>query len=313
MCDNNQILKPPPKMVTEAVQNQEEERGDRALVVNFAFQLPHMPDESVSTINGQDRFLHLVKSLNPKLITVMEQDVNTTTTPFSPRLVEAYNYCSAVFESLDFTLLRGGQGRTNVERQYLARDLVNDVACLTQVQWVLSIGLYKTRWEVDMYLRLIEDHGEAAESNQRERSIFASNAKYDTVLTNMTGLELTEQEPSLALWLELLQADLCPIWVLDCILTVSKQKIHIPIWSHHASYMQFNANGQATICKRNQITEETRFELIFKQALHIEVCMPKRGYSRCIYVFSFSQSSSSQNKFLLTHAIYNHKENQNIY
>ncbi|MED6131889.1 Proteasome subunit YC7alpha/Y8 (protease yscE subunit 7) [Stylosanthes scabra] len=104
-------------------------RPGEALVVNFAFQLHHMPDESVSTVNERDQLLRLVKSLNPKLVTVVEQDVNTNTTPFLPRFVEAYNYYSAVFESLDVTLPRDSQDRMNVERQCLARDIVNIVAC----------------------------------------------------------------------------------------------------------------------------------------------------------------------------------------
>ncbi|KAE8665048.1 Scarecrow-like protein 1 [Hibiscus syriacus] len=100
-----------------------------ALVVNFAFQLHHMPDESVSTINQRDQLLQMVKSLNPKLVTVVEQDVNTNTSPFFPRFIEAYSYYSTVFESLDATLPRESQDRMNVERQCLARDIVNIVAC----------------------------------------------------------------------------------------------------------------------------------------------------------------------------------------
>ncbi|KAL0928697.1 hypothetical protein M5K25_000611 [Dendrobium thyrsiflorum] len=104
-------------------------RPGEALVVNFAFQLHHMPDESVSTVNQRDRLLRMVKSLNPKLVTVVEQDVNTNTAPFFPRFVEVYNYYSAVFESLDATLPRESPDRMNVERQCLARDIVNIVAC----------------------------------------------------------------------------------------------------------------------------------------------------------------------------------------
>ncbi|EOY16564.1 SCARECROW-like 1 isoform 1 [Theobroma cacao] len=104
-------------------------RPGEALIVNFAFQLHHMPDESVSTINQRDQLLRMVKSLNPKLVTVVEQDVNTNTSPFFPRFVEAYSYYSAVFESLDATLPRESQDRMNVERQCLARDIVNIVAC----------------------------------------------------------------------------------------------------------------------------------------------------------------------------------------
>ncbi|KAJ9675129.1 hypothetical protein PVL29_024184 [Vitis rotundifolia] len=100
-----------------------------ALVVNFAFQLHHMPDESVSTVNQRDQLLRMVKSLNPKLVTIVEQDMHTNTAPFFPRFVEAYNYYSSMFDSLDATLPRDSQDRVNVERQCLARDIVNIVAC----------------------------------------------------------------------------------------------------------------------------------------------------------------------------------------
>ncbi|KAK4773280.1 hypothetical protein SAY87_028299 [Trapa incisa] len=100
-----------------------------AVIVNFAFQLHHMPDESVSTTNERDQLLRMIKGLNPKLVTVVEQDVNTNTTPFFSRFIEAYDYYSAVFDSLDATLPRESQDRMNVERQCLARDIVNIVAC----------------------------------------------------------------------------------------------------------------------------------------------------------------------------------------
>ncbi|KAL2894146.1 Scarecrow-like protein 1 [Bienertia sinuspersici] len=104
-------------------------RTGEALVVNFAFLLHHLPDESVSTINLRDQLLRMVRSLNPKLVTIVEQDVNTNTTPFLSRFSEAYSYYSAVFESLDATLPRESQDRINVEKQCLARDIVNIVAC----------------------------------------------------------------------------------------------------------------------------------------------------------------------------------------
>lgn len=100
-----------------------------ALVVNFAFQLHHMPDESVSTVNQRDQLLRMVKGMGPKLVTVVEQDVNTNTSPFFPRFMEVYNYYSAIFDSLDATLPRDSADRMNVERQCLARDIVNIVAC----------------------------------------------------------------------------------------------------------------------------------------------------------------------------------------
>ncbi|KAK4792699.1 hypothetical protein SAY86_023134 [Trapa natans] len=54
--------------------------------------------------------------LNPKLVTVVEQDVNTNTAPSFSRFIEAYNYYSAMFDSLDATLPRESQDQINVER-----------------------------------------------------------------------------------------------------------------------------------------------------------------------------------------------------
>lgn len=104
-------------------------RAGEAIVVNFAFLLHHLPDESVSTINLRDQLLRMVRSLNPKLVAIVEQDVNTNTTPFLSRFSEAYSYYSAVFESLEATLPRESQDRINVEKQCLARDIVNIIAC----------------------------------------------------------------------------------------------------------------------------------------------------------------------------------------
>lgn len=104
-------------------------RAGEAVIVNFAFQLHHMPDESVTIVNQRDQLLRMVKSLNPKLVTVVEQDVNTNTAPFLHRFHEAYSYYSAMFDCLDATLPRESQERVNVEKQCLARDIVNIIAC----------------------------------------------------------------------------------------------------------------------------------------------------------------------------------------
>ncbi|KAG0455596.1 hypothetical protein HPP92_024582 [Vanilla planifolia] len=104
-------------------------RPGEALVVNFAFQLHHMPDESVSTANHRDRLLRLVKSLAPKVVTLVEQESNTNTTAFFPRFLETLDYYTAIFESMDVTLPRESKERINVEQHCLARDIVNIIAC----------------------------------------------------------------------------------------------------------------------------------------------------------------------------------------
>lgn len=104
-------------------------RQGEAIAVNFAFTLHHMPDESVGTQNHRDRLLRLVKSLSPKVVTLIEQESNTNTSPFFPRFIETLDYYTAIFESIDETLPRNHINRINVEQHCLARDIVNILAC----------------------------------------------------------------------------------------------------------------------------------------------------------------------------------------
>ncbi|XP_047939397.1 scarecrow-like protein 21 isoform X2 [Salvia hispanica] len=104
-------------------------RAGEALAVNFAFMLHRMADESVSTENHRDRLLRMVKGLNPKVVTLVEHELNTNTAAFYPRFVEALDYYTAMFESIDVTLKREHKERINVEQHCLARDVVNIIAC----------------------------------------------------------------------------------------------------------------------------------------------------------------------------------------
>ncbi|KAI3466195.1 hypothetical protein Pfo_022858 [Paulownia fortunei] len=104
-------------------------RPGEALAVNFPLQLHHTPDESVDVSNLRDGLLRMVKSLSPKVVTLVEQESNTNTAPFLPRFIETLDYYSAMFESIDVTIPRDRKERINVEQHCLARDIVNVVAC----------------------------------------------------------------------------------------------------------------------------------------------------------------------------------------
>ncbi|CAA7393321.1 unnamed protein product [Spirodela intermedia] len=104
-------------------------RPGEALAVNFAYQLHHLPDESVSTRNHRDRVLRMVKGLSPKVVTLVEQESNTNTSPFLPRFAETLTHYTAVFESIDVRLPRESKERISVEQHCLARDIVNIIAC----------------------------------------------------------------------------------------------------------------------------------------------------------------------------------------
>ncbi|KAI0497843.1 hypothetical protein KFK09_021081 [Dendrobium nobile] len=100
-----------------------------ALAVNFTLQLHHTPDESVNVNNPRDGLLRMVKSLSPKVVTLVEQESNTNTTPFLMRLSETFDYYCVMFESIDETLPRDSKKRIDVEQHCLAKDIVNIIAC----------------------------------------------------------------------------------------------------------------------------------------------------------------------------------------
>ncbi|KAJ0253953.1 Scarecrow-like transcription factor PAT1 [Hirschfeldia incana] len=125
-------------------------RPGEALAVNFAFVLHHMPDESVSTVNHRDRLLRMVKSLSPKVVTLVEQESNTNTASFFPRFKETMDYYDAMFESIDVTLPRNHKQRINVEQHCLARDVVNIIACegADRVERHELLGKWRSRFEM---------------------------------------------------------------------------------------------------------------------------------------------------------------------
>lgn len=122
-------------------------RPGEALAVNFPLQLHHTPDESVDVNNPRDGLLRLVKSLSPKVVTLVEQESNTNTAPFLPRFAETLDYYLAMFDSMDETLPRDRKERINVEQHCLARDIVNVIACegKERVERHELLGKWKSR------------------------------------------------------------------------------------------------------------------------------------------------------------------------
>ncbi|KZV47955.1 chitin-inducible gibberellin-responsive protein 1-like [Dorcoceras hygrometricum] len=104
-------------------------RPGEALVVNFPLQLHHTPDESVDVSNPRDGLLRMIKSLSPTVVTLVEQESNTNTAPFVQRFIEALDFYTAMFESIDVTIARDRKERIKVEEHCLARDIVNIIAC----------------------------------------------------------------------------------------------------------------------------------------------------------------------------------------
>lgn len=102
--------------------------ADEILAVNLAFRLFKLPDESVTTENLRDELLRRVKGLSPKVVTVVEQEMNANTAPFVARVTEACGYYGALFDSLDATVAGDNPERVRIE-EGLSRKMANSVAC----------------------------------------------------------------------------------------------------------------------------------------------------------------------------------------
>ncbi|KAL5212750.1 hypothetical protein ABZP36_023597 [Zizania latifolia] len=94
-----------------------------ALVVNLAFTLSRVPDESVSPTNPRDELLRRVRALGPLVVTLVEQELNTNTAPLAARFSDACTHYGAVLDSLDAT-----HGRDSAERARAEAALANKVA-----------------------------------------------------------------------------------------------------------------------------------------------------------------------------------------
>lgn len=117
------------------------------LAVNFPYVLHHVPDEGVSTENHRDRLLRLVRGLRPKVVTLIEQESNTNTSPFYVRFLEIVDYYTAMFESIDAAKTRHDKQRIGAEQHCVARDIVNMVACegFERVERHEPLGKWRSR------------------------------------------------------------------------------------------------------------------------------------------------------------------------
>ncbi|MCE0482193.1 hypothetical protein HAX54_040694 [Datura stramonium] len=97
---------------------------DETLAVNCVFYLHRLlKDREKLRV-----FLHRVKSMNPKIVTIAEKEANHNHPIFLQRFVEALDYYTAVFDSLEATLPPGSRERMTVEQVWFGREIVDIVA-----------------------------------------------------------------------------------------------------------------------------------------------------------------------------------------
>uniref|UniRef100_A0A1J3DRS0 Scarecrow-like protein 8 n=1 Tax=Noccaea caerulescens TaxID=107243 RepID=A0A1J3DRS0_NOCCA len=101
---------------------------DETLAVNLAFKLYRVPDESVCTENPRDELLRRVKGLKPRVVTLVEQEMNSNTAPFLGRVSESCACYGALLDSVESTVPSSNSDRVKVE-DGIGRKLINAVAC----------------------------------------------------------------------------------------------------------------------------------------------------------------------------------------
>lgn len=73
-------------------------------------------------------FLHRIKSMNPKIVTVAEREGNHNHPLFLQRFVEAIDHYAAIFDSLEATLPPNSRERFDVETGWFGKEIV-DIVC----------------------------------------------------------------------------------------------------------------------------------------------------------------------------------------
>ncbi|CAI5949762.1 unnamed protein product [Closterium sp. NIES-64] len=106
-------------------------QSDEVLVVNCLLRLHQMRDESSAPHVPSQRncTLQMIRSLNPAIVTLIEQHADHNIPSFLSRFREALHYFSALYESLDASLPWNSTERALVEERIFGRKLVNIIAC----------------------------------------------------------------------------------------------------------------------------------------------------------------------------------------
>lgn len=97
-----------------------------AVAVNSVFELHRL----LSRTGGIEKVLNSIKSMKPKIVTIVEQEANHNGVVFLDRFNEALHYYSTMFDSLESSGLTQPNSQDLVMSElYLGRQICNVVAC----------------------------------------------------------------------------------------------------------------------------------------------------------------------------------------
>ncbi|MFS7949006.1 putative transcription factor GRAS family [Helianthus anomalus] len=99
-------------------------RGE-AIIINCMLHLPHFTHRPPTSISS---FLAGARALNPKLVTVVEEEEQKVEGGFVGRFMDTLHHYSAVYDSLEAGFPMQGRARTLVERVFMGPRIVGSLA-----------------------------------------------------------------------------------------------------------------------------------------------------------------------------------------
>lgn len=101
-----------------------------AVAVNSILELHRLLDDTIpGRPSAIDLVLASIRGLNPKIVTVVEQEADHNRPVFLERFTEALHYYSTVFDSLEARGLQATSEEQVMSEVYLGREICNIVAC----------------------------------------------------------------------------------------------------------------------------------------------------------------------------------------
>ncbi|KAJ4779292.1 hypothetical protein LUZ62_017565 [Rhynchospora pubera] len=117
-------------------------RKGEVLIVNCFWRLREIGDEVVSLNSPRDQVLKLIYKMKPHIFFEGVLSIQTFSPFFVTRFRQCLNLYSALFELLDILIPRGNKQRQIMERDFLARDILNVSACEGS-DWTMKPETYK--------------------------------------------------------------------------------------------------------------------------------------------------------------------------